>query len=229
MWTSPEPAAVYIVLPAYNEHAVLKGVVESLLPYGYKLVVVDDGSRPALEPALRGLPLYLLIHPVNLGQGAALQTGIRFALSRRAEAIVTFDADGQHDPADIPGMIDALREADVVLGSRFLEGARHNMPGARRRTLRLARYLNFLFTGLLLTDAHNGLRAMTAEAARRLPLRENRMAHATELLHGIREQRLRWTERPVHVRYNDYTRQKGQSLWAGFRIVFDLLLNKVFK
>ncbi len=226
-----DPGSVFVVIPACNEHSTIRTVAEEILPYQYQLVVVDDGSVPELLPALKGLPLTFLRHRVNLGQGAALRTGIEYALSAHADYIVTFDADGQHQAADIPRLLEQLQKknADIVSGSRFLEGSEHNMSLARMILLQAARYLNFLVTGLMLSDAHNGLRAMTRHAAEHIQIREHRMAHATEILSIIRRQKLRHAEVPVRIRYTDYSRRKGQSIWSGFRIFFDLLLNKLFK
>ena len=224
-------SAVFIIIPAFNEQAVIRAVVEDLLPCKYNLVVVDDGSEKPLENLLTNLPVHLLRHPVNIGQGAALQTGIEFALAKNAEYIVSFDADGQHHAADIEKLITPLLndKADIVLGSRFMEGSMHNMPVKRKMLLNIARVLNFLFTGLWLTDAHNGLRAMNRKAASSIRLRENRMAHATEILSLIKKNKLRFTEVPVTVTYTSYSQKKGQALGSGFRIVFDLLLNKIFR
>jgi polyprenyl-phospho-N-acetylgalactosaminyl synthase len=225
------PRDVFVIIPAYNEHAVIRQVVEQLLVYNYSVVIIDDGSEPPLRPVLNTLPVWVLRHRVNLGQGAALQTGIEFALEKQAQYIVTFDADGQHHANDIGQLLQELvdKKAGIVFGSRFLEGAVHNMPSRRKTTIKLARYLNYAFTGLLLTDAHNGLRAMTREAAAGIHLQENRMAHATEILSQVRKNRLHYCEIPVHIHYSEYSRKKGQTIWSGFRIFFDLLLNKFFK
>lgn len=222
---------VFVVIPSYNEQAIIRTVIEGILPFGYSVVVIDDGSENSLEDELNGLPVYLLRHPVNLGQGAALQTGIDFALSQNAGWIVSFDADGQHHPEDIQKLLEPLFEdkADIALGSRFLEGSIHNMPQKRKFLLQLGRRLNYLFTGVFLSDAHNGLRAMNKKSASNIRIRENRMAHATEILAEIRRNRLRYIEVPVRVTYSDYSRGKGQALGSSFRIVFDLLLNKIFK
>jgi len=223
--------SIFIILPAFNEQAVIKPVIEELLAFDYQVIVVDDGSATGIYSLLTGMPVYLLRHEVNLGQGAALQTGIEFALSKDAQWLITFDADGQHDAADIGKLILPLSndEADIVFGSRFMEGAVHNMPVKRRSLLKIARWLNYFFTGLLLTDAHNGLRAMNNKAAQKIRLRENGMAHATEILSQAKKQRLRYAEVPVNIRYTDYSRGKGQTTWSGFRVFFDLLLNKIFK
>jgi glycosyltransferase involved in cell wall biosynthesis len=226
-----DPSSVFIIVPAYNEHQVIKPVLDELLSLNYSVVVLDDGSTPPMAESISGLPVYLLRHRVNLGQGAALQTGISFALNKKAAAIVSFDADGQHDPADIEKMIAFLAtgETDIVIGSRFITGARHNMPAGRRFLVQVARVINYLFTGLLLTDAHNGLRAFSSNAASMLRIKENRMAHATEILEQIRKKKLRYREIPVNIRYTNYSLSKGQSGWGGFRILFDLLLKKLFR
>lgn len=222
---------VFVIIPAYNEGAVILSVIEQFKLYNYKIVVVDDGSDEKLDNILHKLPVYLLRHVVNLGQGAALQTGIEFAMSQNAEYVVTFDADGQHNINDIEKLLLVLQQqnADVVLGSRFLIGSAHNMPSKRKLLLQFARRLNFVFTGLMLSDAHNGLRAMNRKAALSIQLTENRMAHATEILSQIKKNKLRYKEVPVSITYTNYSRKKGQTLASGFRIFFDLLLNKLFK
>lgn len=225
-----DPAKAFVVIPAYNEQEVITGTLQGLLPHGYPIVVVDDGSETDLQEWLSDWPVTVLRHPVNLGQGAALQTGIEYAVSAGARYVVCFDADGQHRPEDIQTLLQPLLndEADIVLGSRFL-GKEQEVPAGRRRLLKAARYVNFFFTGLLLTDAHNGLRAMTQQAASSITLRQTGMAHATEIISEIRKKRLRYKEVPVMIRYTEYSRGKGQTLWSGFRIFFDILLNKIFR
>ena len=222
---------VFVIIPAYNEQKVIIQVVENVINAGYQVIVVDDGSSSLLKPILHHLTAIVLRHNINLGQGAALQTGIEYALEKQADYIVTFDADGQHQASDIITLIQPLLEGrcDVVMGSRFLINASHNMNYKRRLILYLARIFNFITTGLLLTDAHNGLRAFTRKAASHIQIHQNGMAHATELLHIIKKEKLQFIEVPVHVLYTDYSYQKGQSLWNSFRIVFDLFLNKIFK
>lgn len=222
---------IFVIIPAYNENAIIKTVINNLLPFQYTVVVIDDGSSESLLPILQNSSVYYIRHKVNLGQGASLQTGIDFAVSKKAAYIITFDADGQHLASDIEKLLQPLinNKADIVSGSRFLEGASQNMSFMRKALLQLARYINFFFTGLLLTDAHNGLRAMTATAAQKIRITENGMAHATEILHQIKKRKLRYKEVPVHIQYTEYSKKKGQTLSSGFRIFFDLLLNKIFK
>jgi polyprenyl-phospho-N-acetylgalactosaminyl synthase len=231
MCNQSKPSDVFVVIPAYNEEATIRTVVAGVLAAGYQVVVVDDGSSQDLGAALHNLPIHYLRHGVNLGQGAALQTGIHYALEQQANFVVTFDADAQHQASDIERMLLAMQQssADVVLGSRFMQSSTAHIPFTRKLLLQAARVVNFLFTGLYLTDAHNGLRLLNRKAAEFIFLKENRMAHATEILSQINALGLKYIEAPVHISYSAYSRQKGQTAWGGFRILIDLLLAKLFQ
>jgi glycosyltransferase involved in cell wall biosynthesis len=128
---------LWVICAAYNEATTIGGVVADLRHAGHQVVVVDDGSRDGTRHIAAAAGATVVAHPVNLGQGAALQTGIDYALSRGAYILVTFDADGQHRVADIPRLLDALRRegADFALGSRFL-GQTYNLPTLRESGLR---------------------------------------------------------------------------------------------
>lgn len=215
---------VWIICPAYNEAATIGAVAAEVLRAGYHLVVVDDGSTDQTPHKAGMTGADLVVHPINLGQGAALQTGIDYALSRGAEVLVTFDADGQHRVADIERLIAAMQQAgaDFALGSRFL-GTATNMPRLRRFVLHAAVLFTRLTTGLRLTDAHNGLRAMTRTGAANIRLRQNRMAHASEILAEIAHSRLRTIEVPVTIEYTAYSLAKGQRLGDSLAILRDLI------
>ena len=223
-------SAIFIVIPSFNEETVLRSTVEPLLNGGYEIVIVDDGSTNEQEKFLSDLPVIVIRHPQNLGQGAALETGTQYALSKGASCIVHFDADGQHDFSAIERLLVPIQsnEADVVFGSRFLN-KQSSLPFGRSLLLHAARYVNFLFTGLLLSDAHNGLRAFNRKAAELMRIKENRMAHASEILILVKKHKLRFTEIAVEVRYTAYSRAKGQSGWNSIRILFDLLLHKLLR
>jgi glycosyltransferase involved in cell wall biosynthesis len=214
---------VWVVIPAFNEAPVLAGVLRDLSPTGCQLVVVDDGSADGTFDAALWAGAAVVRHPVNLGQGAALQTGLSFALRAGAEIIVTYDADGQHRVDDIQKLLNALRSsgADFALGSRFLAG-HAEMPFTRRLLLRAAIWLTRLTAGLRLTDTHNGLRAMTRRGAQTIKLRQNRMAHASEILDQIAASGLRYVEVPVTIDYTSYSLGKGQKSTAAFDILIDM-------
>jgi glycosyltransferase involved in cell wall biosynthesis len=221
---------VWVVIAAYNEAGVIARVVADVRGRGYPVVVVDDGSSDATSKVGRQTGAVVVRHPVNLGQGAALQTGIEFALAEGADFIVTFDADGQHRADDIAALLKALTDngADFALGSRFL-GASIDLPPARRLLLKAATLFTRLTTGLQVTDTHNGLRAMTRRGASRIALRQNRMAHASELLEQIARSGLRYVEVPVTIEYSAYSLAKGQKLSDSLAILVDLSAQRLHR
>ena len=222
-----ENGDVWVVIPAFNEAVAIGSVIAGVRAYAAKIVVVDDGSIDRTAEAAREAGAIVLRHVINRGQGAALQTGIDYALRRGASIVVTFDSDGQHSPADVPTLIAPLRDgrADIVLGSRFL-GSTESMPRLRRVILHLAVLFTRMVSGLRVTDAHNGLRAFSRRAASLVHIQLDRMAHASELMDQIRRSGLVYTEVPVHVRYTEYSRQKGQRGVHAVRIAFDYFIGK---
>jgi len=218
------------VIAAYNEGNVLADVIAEVQRTGHQIVVVVDGSTDATAAIAAQAGAIVLSHPFNLGQGAALQTGIEFALLRGAAFVVTFDADGQHRAADIVSLLDALTKynVDFALGSRFL-GTAVNLPRSRRLLLRVATWFTRATTGLRVTDSHNGLRAMTRRGASSIRLRQNRMAHASEILHQIARNGLSYVEVPVTIRYSGYSLAKGQKLTEFVTILVDLFAHRLYR
>lgn len=210
----------WVVIAAYNEAAMIGRVVAGVVADGWNVAVVDDGSRDDTAANAAAAGAVVLSHVVNLGQGAALQTGIDYALSRGAQRIVTFDADGQHRVEDLPALVDALDDADVALGSRHLGGTEGAGAG-RRLFLRAATTVSNKMSGVTLTDAHCGFRAFRASVAPKLRMQQERMAHASELLGLIAKSGARIVEVPVTIRYTDYSKRKGQSPFQAIRIMFD--------
>jgi len=210
---------IWIVIAAYNEGRMIGDVVRSVRAVNPQatIVVVDDCSRDDTSRQARNAGAEVLRHPVNRGQGAALRTGFSYALSGGADVVVTFDADGQMDPSDIAAVISPVirGEVDVVLGSRFLAASATNASPVRRAALRVAVMFTRVLSGLRLTDTHNGFRALSRHALSVMRLSEDRMAHASEILHEIARTRLTYTEVPVTVRYTDYSRSSGRSMGGG--------------
>ena len=219
---------VWVVIAAYNEARAIGLVLAGLAGLPYRVLVVDDGSTDGTAHIAGHAGVEVLSHPINLGQGAALQTGIDYALLRGASHVVTFDADGQHRPEDIAALLTALaaNDADFALGSRFRGGA-IDLPALRRLMLRAATWFTRRTTGLDITDVHNGLRAMTRRGAGRLRLRQNRMAHASEILHQIAASGLRYVEAPVTIQYSRYSLAKGQRASEFVVILLDLFAQRL--
>lgn len=224
------PSHLWIIVPAYNEAARIGSTLKTVLPLYPHVVVIDDGSTDNTRQVAHEAGAWVLRHEVNSGQGAALQTGIDFALRQGAEYLVTFDADGQHDPADIAQLLAPLQkgEADVALGSRFL-GKTVNMPLTRKFILKAGVLFTRIVSSIKVTDAHNGLRALTRAAASKIHLVQDRMAHASEILDQIRQHRLRYVEVPVTIRYNAETLAKGQTSMQAVKIAGELLLGRMIK
>jgi glycosyltransferase involved in cell wall biosynthesis len=218
------PTSVWVVVPAFNEEQTIQEVVLGLRRLCPNVIVVNDCSTDATAVLARAAGAGLVSHPINLGQGAALQTGITFALQKGASHLVTFDADLQHRPDDIPTLLDALANsgADFALGSRFI-GSATDIDTSRRLLLKAAVLFTRFTTGLKITDTHNGLRAMTRRGASTLQIRQNRMAHASEILQQIAKSGLPYVEVPVIVRYTNYSKAKGQTLSNSLSIVLELV------
>lgn len=214
-------STTWVVIAAFNEGKVIRDVVAEVVVAGWSVVVVDDGSRDNTVSAARAGGALVLRHAVNLGQGAALQTGIDYAIRRGAHAIVTFDADGQHNADEIPSLLDALDDADIAIGSRFLGKEIEGAGAQRRALLRTATLVSNRLSGMKLTDAHCGFRAFRASVAPKLRILQDRMAHASELLRKIHLSGLRVVEVPVTVRYTAHSMSKGQGGMQAVRILFD--------
>ena len=237
----PEPllGPVAILMPVHEDTGALartlRALKESASLFGSVVVfLVDDGSTSPVRPA--GLPppsssfrMVLARHVVNLGQGAALETARQLALADSSpfSAYVTMDADGQHLAKDARALAHAVEDgADVAFGDRFRGDS--NVPPVRHALLVLARWFERAVTGLRLHDAHNGLRAFSRAALEQVPIRQNRMAHATEIKLRVSRAALRIVEVPVSVRYTDETREKGQRNLSAAAILGDLLLQYLF-
>lgn len=219
---------VWVVIPAYNEERKIGEVVRAVLAHAPKVVVVDDGSADRTFEAASSLPVDVLRHRLNRGQGAALATGIEYALRRGAGIIVTFDADGQHDPAEIASLIKPIVEgkAQVALGSRFL-GPGQPIPWVRRLVLKAGILFTRVLSRIDVSDTHNGFRALSAAAARSIEITQDRMAHASEIIDQIARKKIPFVEVPVTICYSDYSRQKGQSSLNAVRIALRMILGKL--
>jgi glycosyltransferase involved in cell wall biosynthesis len=215
---------VWLVVPLFNEETVIADVVRDARKTFPNIVVVDDGSSD--HGGCRGIRRAMVVrHPVNLGQGAALQTGFEYALGvPTMRWVVTFDSDGQHQVSDVLAMLDKARTEDlrVVFGSRFLD-SRTTPSFMKKIVLRLAVGYTNVTTGTRLTDAHNGLRLLHREVVERLDITQNRMAHASVIVAQIGDMKVPYGESPVHILYTDYSKSKGQSLWNSVNILVELM------
>lgn len=221
---------VFIIIPAYNEEQKIASVILSLRDANYeRIVVIDDGSSDQTARLALEAGATVFSHCVNRGQGASLRSGTEYALSNMAEVIVHFDADGQMRVEDIARLVKILidERLDVVLGSRF-SGIDSNIPRTRRLVLFGARWFNRIFLGIRVMDPSSGFRVLTRNAASRLVIKHDRMAHCSQLLADMFSLKLRVKEMPVEIKYTDYSLKKGQRGFHGFRIIWDLLFRKLW-
>ena len=215
----------WVVIPLFNEAQVIAEVVSHVKTVFPHVVCIDDGSSDNSVEEARRAGAVVIEHPINLGQGAALQTGFDFALTDPAMVdVVTFDADGQHSIEDAVAMVRLLQsqQLDVVIGSRFLD-SRTQLGVAKRIVLKMAAFFTRITTGMSLTDAHNGLRVISRDTLSRFSLKQNRMAHASEIVDIFSELKVNWAEYPTHIVYSEYSKAKGQSLLNSVNILVELL------
>jgi glycosyltransferase involved in cell wall biosynthesis len=221
---------VAIIIPVYNEDRVVGDVIKSISKHFKYIVCVNDGSRDNSAMEISKTGAYLIDHPINMGQGSALQTGIEFARQLPVDYFVTFDADGQHRIEDVMSMLKEIRkgEYDIILGSRFL-GNTIGMKNSKRIILKMAIRFSNATSGLRLTDTHNGLRVFNRTVAEGMQITLPDMAHASEILEIIADKKYRHKELPVTIEYTDYSKTKGQSIINAVNIGFDTLLRKISK
>lgn len=221
---------VWVVIAAYNEEQVIGENITNVLAHVDNVIVVDDCSVDATAQKAFDAGAHVLRHPINIGQGGALQTGIEYALAKGSEYVVTFDADGQHSATEILPMLLAVQQsgADIGLGSRFL-GKTQNLPWQRRWVLKLAIFFTRVTGGIKLTDVHNGFRVMTRHFCDQFEFRQNRMAHASEILNHVSSRNIKFIEFPVTITYTEYSLRKGQKSSNALRVLMELFMGQVSK
>lgn len=221
---------VWVFIAAYNEEQTIGAAIDDVKTITQNIVVVDDCSSDNTGNIARERGVVVLRHILNRGKGAAIRTGTAYALFHGADIIVHFDADGQHHAKDISALIAPLvrDEADVALGSRFLENSITNISNTRRILLKTGVFFTWWMSGIRLTDTHNGLRAFSRSAAQAIIFTEDRFAYASELIDEIRRLKLRYAEIPVTITYSDYSRQKGQRSRNALNIGLKMIWKKFF-
>lgn len=221
---------VVLVMAAYNEGARISQVVDSVSKYVDKIIVVDDGSTDNTSVVVNNKKAVVLRHRINLGQGAALQTGFDYAKVFNPSVVITYDADGQFKASDIPKVIRPIirDETDVVLGSRFM-GHVDNITYLRKLILKAGVLFTYIFSQVKLTDTHNGFRAFNMVALNRINITQNRMAHASEIIDQVVNRGVRYIEMPVSVKYDQYSKsKKNQSNMNSLRIVFNMIFSRLY-
>jgi glycosyltransferase involved in cell wall biosynthesis len=218
-----------VIIPTYCEGNTVIEIAQAVLNLSYKVIVVDDGSTDNTEIKLIENEIPYIKHEKNLGQGAALNTGMKYASQNKYDIVIHFDADGQHRVEDIAFLVEPIvqNKVDVCLGSRFLGKLNANIPFKKRLILKVGRYIEFIFTGILLSDVHNGFRAMNYRAYSKMNLHLDRMAHASEIIYFVKKYKLRYLEVPVKINYFNQKHKKAQSFSHAFKIAWTLFTYKL--
>ena len=222
----------FIIVPVYNEQEVIGTVLQKIKKFflSSNIICVDDGSSDNSVNEIIKEKVVLLRHIINLGQGAAIHTGIQYALKMNAKYFVTFDSDGQHSIVDAKKMLNFLvkKKLNIVLGSRFLKiKSKKKIPILRSIILFWAIKLSNLFYGIKLSDTHNGLRVFDFKFAKTLKIRMIGMSHPAEFVVNIKKNKFFYAEYPTNINYTKYSISKGQANINSFNILFDMLINKI--
>ena len=216
---------IYILVPAFNESKVIRKTLEELLLEFCNVVVVNDGSTDNFTQSTEGLNITVLNHEVNLGVGAAVQTGFEYVCKKpSAYAVITFDADGQHSVHDAVSIAEAINKSSegIIFGSRFIEHHK-NIPFIKRIVLTIIAKITTFVTGVNLTDAHNGLKAYKVNTIKELDLKFSGYSYESELIKEVSLKNISYKEISTDVKYTNYSISKGQKLSDGLLILEDLL------
>jgi glycosyltransferase involved in cell wall biosynthesis len=211
------------LIPAYNEEAAIAKVILQAQKYVSKVIVCDDGSTDMTSEIAKSLGATVLRHQTNLGKGVALRTLFAKAKEIAPEAVVTLDADGQHDPNEIPNLIKALRtnRADIVIGSRFVQGTytSGNIPAYRIIGNKLLSRL----TDKNMTDTQSGFRVYSRAALNSLNPTENGMGVDSEILMKARKLNLKIIEAPISVSYDVLNPSKSNFTFHAAEVVLSVV------
>jgi UDP-N-acetylglucosamine---dolichyl-phosphate N-acetylglucosaminyltransferase len=219
---------IFVVVPAYNEEKTIAKVIEDLMKMGLEIVVVDDGSNDdtynIVESIIKEKKHGLLCrHLLNRGLGAALRTGIEAALMEDPDVIVTFDADGQHDPQDILNVSRPIvnGEADVVIGERNFK----EMPSSKKFGNGVMNIITMIFYGIKVKDSQSGLRAFNKKAAETIIINARDYGVSSEIIGEVKRHDLKLKEVPIKTIYTDYSMTKGTNTSEGLKILARLIMN----
>ena len=222
----PHISHLLVVMPAFNEAKQIRRVVEAVRAQVQgDVLVVDDGSADGTAEEARGGGARVAVHPVNLGYGAALQTGYRYALRNGYDAVLQLDADGQHEPASIPALLASLEHADVVVGSRFLGVGSYRPPLLRRLGMWLFGRVATALSGQRITDPTSGFQAISREALRFYSHERYPVDYPdADVLAMVARSGLRLVEVPVRMLPSPPGKSMHGGLWKPFYYVFRMSL-----
>lgn len=208
---------IHVLIPAYNEAKVIKGVIDSLQSLGYKkILIIDDGSTDGTSDIAKDAGAMVVRHPTNRGAGAATQTGLLVAKRKNWKTVALMDADGQHNPADIIVMKNAMdaNQCDLVIGSRF-KLPENDIPSKRIFFNRIGNMMTNMFCKNSYTDSQSGLRMLNRNAIEKIEFEIDGFGYCSEMIYQAEKVNLIISEVPTRVIYSDYSLGKGQDFEVG--------------
>ncbi len=212
---------VYVIIPAKNEVNYIATLLLKLKETGFRhLIVVNDSSTDETKAKAESVEgVIVLDHIINLGPGAATQTGIAYAVSKNAHYIATIDADMQHDPTDLLSLLSALEQekADLVIGSRFKQ--QNDIPTSRVFFNKVGNLISYFFTGVYLSDSQSGLKVISGNLAKTMNLNYDGFEFCMEIIKHAHSKKSTIIERPISVLYTTETLKKGQGLISGINML----------
>jgi glycosyltransferase involved in cell wall biosynthesis len=210
---------IFAVMPAVNEEEIISKLVNQTKKYVDEVVIIDDGSIDKTSELAKKTGATVLRHEINLGKGAALKTGCDYAFKQGANIILNLDADGQHNPKDIPKFLKALKSTDLVHGSRQFN---NNMPFIKRAwNFGISRVFSVLY-GVEVYDQQCGFRAFTADTYRNIRWRSTDYLVETEILVNLLKSKLNLKEVSIETIY--IKEHRGVSPTYGFRHLLAMIL-----
>ncbi len=217
---------VIALIPAWNEETTIAEVIKKTRPHVDRVLVINDGSSDNTEKIAKEQGATVVTHSINRGLGAAIGTGFAAALKLGADAVITLDADGQHDPEEIPKFTEALKKgADVVIGTRMK--TRSGMPWYRQVAQILGNLTTFVLFGAWVTDSQSGFRGFNRDSLAKIEIKTNRMEVSSELIAETKRNKLNLTEVPIKAIYTEYSLSKGQSFFVGIKTLLKLIFRRI--
>ena len=219
---------IYILVPVFNEEKKIKSVVSELQKVFKNIIVVNDGSSDASQEILESLDVTVLNHSINLGQGAAISTGFKYIQDlNNAEAVVTFDADGQHSIEDAKAFAKEiiLCDEEIIFGSRFIRN-KANIPFIKKIALSIVVMFTNRLSRINLSDAHNGLKAIKKDSLKKIDITIDGFGFESQIIHQVSKKNITYKEMPTNTIYTSYSKNKGQKLINGLIILEDLFKSR---
>lgn len=208
----------WVVIAAYDEAKDIGAVIERTKKFCKNIIVVDDGSKDDTAKIAKKHNVEVLKHVVNLGKGSAVKTGCDFALKKGAEIIILMDADGQHEPKEIPNFLDKIKNKDIVFGYRKFS---KHMPLIFRFGNSFINTATKMLYGIKLKDTQCGYRALTAKAYKKVRWNSTDYSMESEMIANAGKRKLKYGELQIRTIYAD--KYKGTNVFDGIKIVFNMI------